>query len=92
MGGFFQLDSHSMIFNKICEIHGFPHQFSIAWENETKSFELVEPRKLVPIFSLAYGLFSSITFPSYDILYYMVNAWFSHQFLIARENAAKPTL
>ena len=80
MGAFFQLDSHSMvfiiIFIIICEMHGFPNQFSIAWEKAVKSIELGEPRKLVPIFFLTCGHFSSITFPSYGILYHMGNAWF----------------
>ena len=90
MGAFFQLDSHSIVYFIICEIHGFPYQFLIAWENAAKSIELGECRKLVPIFFLTYGHFSSIRFPSYGILYHMHG--FSHQFLIARENAAKSTL
>ena len=40
---------------EIREIRGFPHQFSIAWENAAKPIKLGEPRKLVPIFSLTYG-------------------------------------
>ena len=77
MGVFFPLDSHSMVYFTICEIHGFPLQFPIAWENAGKSIELGEPRKLVPIFSLTYGYFSSIRFPFYGILcYHMGNAWF----------------
>ena len=53
------------------------HTFPIAWENAVKSIELGEPRKLVPIFSLTYGYFSSIRFPFYGILcYHMGNAWF----------------
>ena len=68
MGAFLKLDSHSMVYFVTCEIHGFPHQFSIAWENAAKSIELGEPRKLVAIFSLTYGHFSSIRFPSYGIL------------------------
>ena len=70
MGAFFPLDSHSMVYFIICEIHGFPHQFPIACENAVKSIELGEPRKLVPIFSLTYGYFSSIRFPFYGILCY----------------------
>ena len=74
---FFPLVSHSMVYFIICEIHGFPHQFPIACENAVKSIELGEPRKLVPIFSLTYGYFSSIRFPFYGILcYQMGNAWF----------------
>ena len=77
MGAFFPLDSHSMVYFIICEIHGFPQQFIIAWENAVKSVELGEPRKLVPIFSLTYEYFSSIGFPFYGILcYHMGNAWF----------------
>ena len=53
------------------------HSISMAWENAVKSIELGEPRKLVPIFSLTYGYFSSIRFPFYGILcYHMGNAWF----------------
>ena len=76
MGAFFQLDLHCKVYFTICEIHGFPHQFPIAWENAAKSIKLREPRKLVPIFSLTYGHFSSIRFRSYGILYHMGNAWF----------------
>ena len=70
IGAFFPLHSHSMVYFIICEIHGFPHQFPIACENAVKSIELGEPRKLVPIFSLTYGYFSSIRFPFYGILCY----------------------
>ena len=76
MGAFFPLDSHSMVYFIICEIHGFPHQFPVARESAAKSIELGESRKLVPIFSLTYGHFSSIRFRSYGILYHMRNAWF----------------
>ena len=55
MGVFFPLDSNSVVDFIICEIRGFPHQFSIAWENAAKSIKLGEPRKFVPIFSLIYG-------------------------------------
>ena len=61
-GCFFPLDSHSMVYFIICEIHEFPLQFPIAWENAVKSIKLGEPRKLVPIFSITYGYFSSIRF------------------------------
>ena len=49
MDAFFPLDSHPMVYFIKCEIHGFPHQFPIAWENVVKSIKLEEPRKLVPI-------------------------------------------
>ena len=55
MGVFFPLDSNSVVDFKICEIRGFPHQFTIAWENAAKSIKLGEPRKFVPIFFLIYG-------------------------------------
>ena len=70
IGAFFPLDSHSMVYFIICEIHGFPHQFPVAWENAVKSIKLGVPRNLVPIFSLTYGYFSSIRFPFYGILCY----------------------
>ena len=41
---------------------------SIAWENAVKSIEFRKPRKLVPIFSLAYGYFSSMTILWYILL------------------------
>ena len=67
-----------MVYFIICEIHGFSLPFPIAWENAVKSIELREPRKLVPIFSLAYGYFSSIRLPFYGIFcYHRGNAWFS---------------
>ena len=77
-GCFFPLDSHSMIYFVICEIHGFPLQFPIASENAVKSIALGEPRKLVPIFSLFYGYLSSIRFLFYGIFcYHRGNTWFS---------------
>ena len=77
MGAFFRLDSHSMVYFIICEIHWFPLPFSVAWENAVKSIELGEPRNLVPIFPLTYGQFSSIRFPFYGIFcYHRGNAWF----------------
>ena len=33
MSAFFPLDSHPVVYFIICEIHGCPHQFPIAWEN-----------------------------------------------------------
>ena len=75
MGAFFPLDSHPMVYVIICQMHGFPHQFPITWENSGKSIELGEAGKLVPIFSPKYGYFSSIRFPSYGVLYQMRNAW-----------------
>ena len=54
-GAIFPLDSHPMVYFIICEIHRFPHQFPIAWENAAKSIELRKPGKLVPIFSPKYG-------------------------------------
>ena len=89
MGAFFQLDSHSMVYFMICEIHGFPHQFSKAWENAAKSIELGEPRKLVPVFSLTYEHFSPIRFPSYGILYHMENAWFFSSISNSTEKCSK---
>ena len=92
MGTFFPLDSHSMVYCIICELHGFSHQFPIAWENPAKSIGLGEPKKLAPIFSLTYGHFSSIRFPSYGILYHMGNAWFFPSISNStQENAATST-
>ena len=41
---------------------------SIAWENAVKSIEFRKPRKLVPIFSLTYGYFPSMTILRYILL------------------------
>ena len=77
MGAFLPLDLYSMVYFIIREIFGFPRQFPIVWENAAKSIELGEPRKLVPIFSLVFGYFSSIRFPFNGIYcYHMGNAWF----------------
>ena len=73
IGDFFPLDSHPIVCFIICEIHGFPHQFPIAWKNAAKSIEF--PGKLVPIFSPLYEYFCSIRFSSNLILYHMGNAW-----------------
>ena len=70
-------------------MHGLPRQFPIAWENAVKSIKLGETRKLVPIFSLTYGHFSSIRLSSYGILPIWEMHGFFHQFLIAQKNAAK---
>ena len=84
MVAFFPLYPHSMVYFIICKIHGFPLQFPIAWENAVKFIELGEPRKLVPIFFLTYGYFSSIRFRFYRICcYHRGNAWFF---------SSKPTL
>ena len=88
-GTFLPSDSHPMYF-MTWEMHGFPHQFPIAWENAAKSIKLGELGRLVPIFPLKYGYFSSIRFPSYGILYHMKNAWLFPS--IAWENTAKSTL
>ena len=69
----FSHSSHSMVYFIICKMRGFLHQFPMAWENTAKSIKLKEPGKLVPIFSPKYGYFSSIRFPSYGIIYHMVN-------------------
>ena len=50
MGAFFPLDSHPMVYFIICEMHGFPRQFPITWENAAKSIKLGEPGKLISIF------------------------------------------
>ena len=50
VGAFLPLDYHFVVYFIICKIHGFPHQFPIAWENRVKFIKLGEPRKLVPIF------------------------------------------
>ena len=69
-------------------MHGFPHQFPIAWENAAKSIELGESGKLVLIFPNSMSTFLPSDF--HLIVYF--TTWemhdFSHQFLIARENAA----
>ena len=49
----------------------------MAWENAVKSIELGEPRKLIIIFSLTYGYFSSIRFP---FMVYFVTTWEMHGF------------
>ena len=80
VGAFFPLDSYFMVYFIIYEIYGFPLQFPIAQENAGKSIELGEPRKLVPVFSLNYGCFSSIRFPF--MVYFVTTGemhGFSHQ-------------
>ena len=74
MGCFFPFDSHPMVYFIKSKIHGFPHQFPITWQNAVKSigraWEIA-----THFFSLMYGYFSSIRYPSYRILYHMGNAW-----------------
>ena len=80
VGAFFPLDSYFMVYFIIYEIYGFPLQFPIAQENAGKSIELGEPRKLVPVFSLSYGCFSSIRLPF--MVYFVTTGemhGFSHQ-------------
>ena len=90
MSGFFPLDLHLMVYFIICEIHGPPHQFSIAWEHAAKSIELRKPGKLVPSFSAIYINFSSIRFPSYGILYQMGKIWLFPSISKAREMQQNP--
>ena len=49
MSAFSPYDSHPTVYFSIWEMHGFPHQFLILWENATKPFVWGEPGKLVPI-------------------------------------------
>ena len=73
MGDFFPLDSHSIAYFVIWEMHGFPHQFLIVRENASKPFVLGEPGKLVLIIFPYYGRFFSIRFGFYGILHHMGN-------------------
>ena len=68
---FYPLDSNPMVYFIICEMHGFSHQFPIAWKKTAKSVELGEPGKLVLIFCPKDGYFSSFRFPSHGILYHI---------------------
>ena len=77
MGTFFPLNSHPMVYFITWEMHGFPHHFSITWENAAKPIVWGEPGKLVFILFPWYGCFFPIRFPSYGILHNMVNAWVS---------------
>ena len=92
MCAFFPLDSHPLVHFIICEIHGFPHQFPMTWENAAKSIELEELGNWSPFFPQSMGIFlpSDFHFMIYFTTWEMHG--FSHQFLIARENVAKPTL
>ena len=74
MGAFFPLDSHSMVYLIIWEIHGFPYQFFIVREDATKLIVWGEPGKLVLIIFPYYGRIFSIRFPFYSILHHMGNA------------------
>ena len=99
-GPFFPLDSHPMVCFITWEIHEFPQQFPIALENAAKPIELGKPGKLLPI--LCYPIANHFVSQSMDIFlpsdsHPMVMFitlemhGFSHQFLIARENAVKST-
>ena len=73
-GCFSLLYSHPVVYFITWEWHASPHQFPIAQENAVKSTGLREASKLVPTLSTKYRQFYSIRFPSYGILYHMVNA------------------
>ena len=75
IGAFFPLDSHPMVYFVICEIHGFPHQYLIAWENGTKPIEMGEPGKLVPKIGTFLPLDTHVVSDRCGILYHMGNAW-----------------
>ena len=45
---FFPLDSHPVVYFIILEIHGFSHQFLIAWEKAGKSIKWEKPGRMVP--------------------------------------------
>ena len=46
---FFLSDSHVLVYFIICKMHGLPHQFAIAWENDAKLIEQGEPGKWISI-------------------------------------------
>ena len=77
------------------KMHGAPHQYPIALENAAKHILWGDSGTLVPILLSKYPWFSpwlsSTRFPFCDILFI---AWemyyFFNQFLIVRENVAKP--
>ena len=91
MGTFFILDSHSMVYCIICELHGFPHQFPIAWKIQRNPSAWESLRNWHPFFPWRMDTF----LPSDFHLMVYFTTWemhgFSHQFLIAQENAAKST-
>ena len=86
MGAFFPLDSHPMAYFTICEMHGFPHEFSALLENVTKPIVWGEPGKLVLIIFPCYGCFFPLDSHStvYLIIWEMYG--FLHQFSIVQEN------
>ena len=75
MGAFFPLDSHSIAYFVIWEMHGFPHQFLIVLENASKLFVLGEPGKLVLILFPYYGRFFPLDFTSSHgkCMYFLIN-------------------
>ena len=82
----FPSNSHPMVYFIACEMHGFPHQFSIARENATKPIAWGEHWKLLLVLFPYYGCFFSIM--PHTMVY--VITWemhgFSHQFPIAWKN------
>ena len=79
MGDFFPLDSHLMVYFIIWEMHGFPHQFPIEWENVNR-IEIVTHN-----FPIVW-VFFPIRFTSYGILHLMGNAY---DFLSVSHNIGK---
>ena len=75
MGTFFPSNSYPMVYFIIWEMHGFPHQFSIDWENATKPILWKEPGKLVTILFTECEKLSPIRFPSYVVLHHVGNEW-----------------
>ena len=86
MGDFFPLDSHLMVYFIIWEMHGFPHQFRIEWENVTKPIA----SKLLLIIFPQYGCFFPLD--SHPMVYFIL--WemhmISYQFHITLEKTVKP--
>ena len=100
MDPLFPLDSHPIVCFITWEIHGFPHQFPIALENAAKPIELGKPGKLLPILcnpianhfvSQSIDIFVPSDSHPMVIFITLEMHGFSHQFLIARENAVKST-
>ena len=81
-GAFSPSNSPPRVYFITWEMHGFPHQFPIAWNNLSKLLLCGEPGKLVLIPFPKNGYFFLIQFPSHSIVHQIENAWvfplFSH--------------
>ena len=73
----------------IWEMHGFPHKFPQHGKMQQNQWYGESLGNWYSYFSHSMGAFFPLDSLLYGILYYMKNAWVSHQFPTVKENATE---